>query len=126
MYYITQNKTGLITGRYTSDIHRDNIPADAVEVTEEIFNASIQMYRPALVNGKLVELPPEPLTAEQLTQQAISNAKALLNSTDWIMAKYTDLVVMQKLMTEEEFNTKYTDILVQRNNARVALNHIDK
>jgi hypothetical protein len=83
MYYITQNEKGLIIGRYTSDIHGDTIPADVVEVSEEIFNASIQMQRPALVNGKLVELPPEPLTSEPLTQARISELKSLLASTDF-------------------------------------------
>jgi hypothetical protein len=37
------------------------------------------------------------------------------------MEKYTDLVVIQKFMTEEEFNTKYVDVLKQRNDAREVL-----
>jgi hypothetical protein len=81
MYYITQDEKGLITGRYTSGIHGDNIPDDAVEVTEEVFNASMQMQRPALINNELVELPPEPLTPEQLTQQAKSAVYVLLDKT---------------------------------------------
>jgi hypothetical protein len=121
MYYITQNENGLITGRYTSDIHGDNIPADAIEVTEDVFNISMQMQRPSLVNNKLVELPSEQLTPEQLAEQAIANAKSLLSSTDWIMAKYTDLVVVQKLMTDADFNTEYATELAQRNAAREVL-----
>ena len=82
MYYITQDKTGLITGRYTTEIHGDNIPQDAVEVEKELFDASIQMQRPALVNGELVELPlPEP-TQEQLAQQAKAKAQTYLDKTD--------------------------------------------
>jgi hypothetical protein len=121
MYYITQNEKGLITGRYLTDIHVDSIPVDAIEVTEELFNASIQMCHPALVNNKLVELPPDTPTPEQLAEQVIANAKTLLASTDWIMVKYIDLVTVQKLMTKEEFNTKYADVLKQRNDAREAL-----
>lgn len=81
MYYITQDEKDLITARYTKDIHGDNIPDDAVEVSETIFNASIQMQRPALINGELVELPPEAPTPEQLAQQAKSAIYALLDQT---------------------------------------------
>lgn len=81
MYYMTQDEKGLITGRYLTDIHGDNIPTDAIEVSEEVFNASIKMQRPALINGELVELPPEPPTQDQLAQQAKSAVYALLDET---------------------------------------------
>jgi hypothetical protein len=69
---------------------------------------------------------PEPqFTDEELAAnqkaKAVSDAKSLLASTDWIMTKYTDLVVIQKLMTDTDFNTKYADVLKQRNDAREAL-----
>jgi hypothetical protein len=83
MYYITKNKDGLITGRYISSIHGESIPADAIEVEEEIFNVSIQMQRPAFVNDELVELPPEQPTSEQLTQNRTNELKLLLSSTDF-------------------------------------------
>jgi hypothetical protein len=81
MYYITKDKDGLITGRYLTSIHGDNIPSNAVEVSEDIFNASIQMQRPALINDELVELPPDAPTPEQLTQQAKSAVYGLLDQT---------------------------------------------
>jgi hypothetical protein len=81
MYYIEKEKNGLITGRYLTSIHGDNIPSNAVEVSEDIFKASIQMQRPALINGELVELPPEAPTPEQLTQQAKSAVYGLLDQT---------------------------------------------
>jgi hypothetical protein len=69
---------------------------------------------------------PEPeFTEEELAAKekakAISDARALLASTDWILSKYTDLVVIQKLMTDADFNTKYADVLKQRNDAREVL-----
>jgi hypothetical protein len=69
---------------------------------------------------------PEPqFTDEELAaiqkEKAVSDARALLASTDWIMAKYIDLVVVQKLMADTDFNTKYADVLKQRNDAREAL-----
>jgi hypothetical protein len=69
---------------------------------------------------------PEPeFTDEELASiqksKTVSDARTLLASTDWAMAKYIDLVVVQKRMTEDEFNTKYADVLKQRNDAREAL-----
>jgi hypothetical protein len=69
---------------------------------------------------------PEPkFTDEELAAnqkaKAISDAKSVLASTDWIMTKYTDLVVVQKLMTDAEFTTKYATELAQRNAAREVL-----
>jgi hypothetical protein len=66
------------------------------------------------------EFTEEELAANQKAK-AVSDAKSVLASTDWIMAKYTDLVVIQKLMTDAEFNAKYATELAQRNDAREAL-----
>lgn len=81
MYYITMNENNLITGRYLTEIHGDKIPLNAVEVSEDVFNASIQMQRPALIKGELVELPPEAPTPEQLAEQAKSAVYTLLDQT---------------------------------------------
>ncbi len=81
MYKITLAENGLITGRYLTDIHGDNIPDDAVEITEELFSLSIYMQRPALINGELVELPPEAPTPEQLSALVKSAVYALLDET---------------------------------------------
>jgi hypothetical protein len=66
------------------------------------------------------EFTEEELAANQKAK-AVSDARALLASTDWILSKYTDLVVIQKLMTDTDFNTKYADVLKQRNDAREVL-----
>lgn len=41
-----------------------------------------------------------------------------LDKTDWIAAKYTDEVVINSVMTDAEFKTKYADVLTQRQQAR--------
>lgn len=81
MHYITQDKTGLITARYLDSIHGDNIPQDAIEVSEALFNASIQMQRPALVNGELIELPLPLPTQDELAQQTKSTVYQCLDTT---------------------------------------------
>jgi hypothetical protein len=82
--------------------------------------------REAILNWIADGNTPEPeFTDEELAAnqkaKAISDAKSILSSTDWIMAKYIDLVIVQKLMTEEDFNTKYATELAQRNAAREVL-----
>jgi hypothetical protein len=62
----------------------------------------------------------EELAANQKAK-AISDAKAVLASTGWVIEKYTDLVVLQKLMIDTDFNAKYADVLKQRNDAREVL-----
>jgi len=110
MHYITKDNKGLITGRYLTDVHGDNIPTDAIEVSEAIFNASIQMQRPALISGELVELPPEAPTPEQLAEQANAEAKAYLASTDWYVTRQSETGVAIP-----------TDVLEARAKARALL-----
>jgi hypothetical protein len=74
----------------------------------------------AIGNTLEPEFTKDELATNEKTK-ALSDARALLLSTDWIMAKYIDLVVIQKLMTDTDFNTKYADVLKQRNDARELL-----
>jgi hypothetical protein len=82
--------------------------------------------RAAILNWIKEGNTPEPqFTDEELAAnqkaKAVADAKSVLSSTDWIITKYTDLVVAQKLMTDAEFNAKYATELAQRNAAREAL-----
>lgn len=45
-------------------------------------------------------------------------SQAYLGETDWIAAKYTDEVVINSVMTDAEFKTKYADVLTKRQQAR--------
>ena len=47
-------------------------------------------------------------------------SQSYLDSTDWIAAKYTDEVVINAVMTDTEFKSKYADILIKRQEARDA------
>lgn len=40
--------------------------------------------------------------------------------------KYIDVVLINKTMTEEEFNSKYYDILLKRNEYREIINTIEE
>lgn len=63
----------------------------------------------------------EELYQEMLLVKVKAEAEAVLNATGWIIEKYTDLVAIQQVMTNEEFNAKYADVLAKRNEARELL-----
>jgi hypothetical protein len=86
------------------------------------YSIEAEEYKQWLSEGNTPEpqFTDEELAANQKAK-AVADAKSVLSSTDWIITKYTDLVVVQKLMTDAEFNTKYATELAQRNDAREAL-----
>jgi hypothetical protein len=63
MKKIVFDANGKLTARYDSEIHGDNIPAEAVEVSDEVFFATINEQDGdwRLVDGEIVKLdfPPE-------------------------------------------------------------------
>lgn len=83
MYYSKQ--TG---GFYAQEIHGDNIPSDAMEITAEQHAELLQGQSEgkrieADENGYPILVDPPAPTAEQLAAHARSKRDALLRSTDW-------------------------------------------
>jgi hypothetical protein len=75
--------TNLLTARYDSYINGDNIPAEAMVVTDELFYQTINEQDGiwSLVDGEIVKLPfPEP-TPEELMNQAVHAVKQKLQAT---------------------------------------------
>ena len=94
-------------GFYDAAIHGDKIPADAVEITAEDHAALMDGQS----NGKLIDFDeagypfladPAPPTEEQLQQQANTEARAYLASTDWyvIRLQETGEPVPEDILTE--------------------------
>lgn len=54
----------------------------------------------------------------------LAEAYAYLASTDWVTNKYVDVVTINKTMTDEEFNAKYSEVLVNRASARTFINEV--
>lgn len=85
-------KDGKLVTRYDSEIHGDAIPADAMEVSDEVFFQTINETDGlwSMVNGNIVKLPlPEP-TSEELQAQANAEARAYLASTDWYVVRFAE------------------------------------
>ena len=87
MFYSKQ--TG---GFYDTAIHGDNIPADAVEITDEEHQALLEGQSNGKViaadkNGKPVLKDPPTPTAEELQAQKNAEARAYLASTDWYVVR---------------------------------------
>lgn len=79
-------------GFYSREIHGDNIPPDAVEITTEEHAALLDGQSQGKViaadaDGRPVLQDPPPLTAEQLQSQANAEARAYLAGTDWYIIR---------------------------------------
>lgn len=55
----------------------------------------------------------------------IAEAKQYLSETGWIWEKYSRNVLSLQDMTDAEFKTKYTDIIVLQEEARVLINTLE-
>lgn len=60
---------------------------------------------------------------ESLTTQ-INEAKNYLNETSWIWEKFNRNVLLLKDLSNEEFNTKYQDIILQQEESRVLIKNL--
>ena len=67
-YYIDINENRKIVGRYLDSIHGENIPSTAQEVTEEVFNTSIQENHNYL-NEDLTTCIKDVRTSEEIEEQ---------------------------------------------------------
>ena len=90
--HILFNELGVLCARYDSEIHGDNIPAEAVEVEDALFFQTINEPDGvwSLVDGAIVKLPlPDP-TTEELQAKTNAEARAYLSSTDWYVTRFAE------------------------------------
>ena len=92
-YYIDIDSNRKILGRYLLSFHRENIPSTAQEVTEEVFNTSIQENHNYLSEELVTELrdmrTPEQIAEEERlaklpSQEEILNDKITLKAIELI------------------------------------------
>ena len=84
------------------------------------FTVNDGVYYPAELNDAMVALK-----AKEDTDNQIAEAKAYLNDTMWINDKYTDVVLINKLMTDEEYKDKYSLEYQKRAEARALINSLE-
>ena len=81
-YYIDIDENRKILGRYLLSIHGENIPNSAQEVTEEVFNTSIQENHNYLSEELVTELR-DLRTVEEIAEQErlekLPNQEEVLN-----------------------------------------------
>ena len=81
-YYIDIDENRKILGRYLRTIHGENIPNTAQEVTEEVFNTSIQEGYNYL-NEDLTTCIKDVRTAEEISYEASFSSQAELNNMEF-------------------------------------------
>ena len=81
-YYIDIDENRKILGRYLLSFHRENIPNTAQEVSEEVFNTSIQENHNYLSEDLVTELR-DMRTVEEIAEQErlekLPNQEEVLN-----------------------------------------------
>ena len=63
-----------------------------------------------------------PKTDEQILAERVAEAKAYLLATDYVTAKYNDMVTVTGSMTKAAFLAQYADVYAQRAEARAVIN----
>lgn len=105
------------SGFYSRDIHGDNIPADAVEITAEQHAALLEGQSQGKIisadeNGHPILIDPPPLTAEQI-QEAVTAARAAayVKESDPLFFKYQRGEVLKEewLAKVAEIKARYPD-----------------
>lgn len=128
MKYAKLSKDGEALGFYDDEIHGASIPADAVEITEDQWQALLMPRRRAVVRGgKVIEVEdvPEPVEDRQRTARAriddaAGRARArLLGDGKLIEVEY--LVVAEEARKASKPSTKESDIVKASDSWRAAL-----
>ena len=96
-YYINIDSSRKILGRYLLSIHGENIPNTAQEVSEEVFNTSIQENHNYLGEDLVTELR-DMRTAEEIAEQ---ERLAKLPSEEEVLNAKIEMKAI-KLLTELE------------------------
>lgn len=107
----------LTGGFYSNDIHGDNIPEDAVEITAEHHAALLEDQSQGKIisadeNGYPILIDPPPMTAEQI-QEAVTAARAAayVKESDPLYFKYQRGEVLKEdwMAKVAEIKARYPD-----------------
>lgn len=90
-------------------------------------NTDYEEYKLWLAGGNTPEpeFTDEEIRSNDLNKQ-IQEAKTYLSETSWIWEKYSRNVLSLKDITQEEFNTKYQDIIIAQEEARLNINKYEQ
>ena len=97
-YYINIEENRRIVGRYLDSIHGENIPSTAQEVTEEVFNTSIQENHNYL-NDDLISEIRDVRTVEEIAEE---ERLAKLPSQEEIQKTKIEIVALDLILTLKE------------------------
>lgn len=108
-------------------VERDLIPKKVVGIKEDggqIFDGHVKYILSKIENGKyLIDTDRSDRDDEiNVLEAKIEESKKYLESTSWIVEKYTDIVTILETMTKEEFKAKYAEEFKQRSEARKTIN----
>lgn len=89
-------------------------------------NREYELIKEWLAQGNVPEpeFTEEELKIKEINSQ-IQEAKQYLRETGWIWEKYNRNVLVLKDMTSEEFNIKYSNVIVKQEEYRALINELE-
>lgn len=114
-------------GWYDSAIHL-KIPTPNIKVTDEIWQEALNINANYYEDGRFIVKDFRAFEEIQISalNKQIQEAKAYLSDTSWIWEKYSRNVLSLKELTDEEFQTKYQDIILSQEEARLNINKYEQ
>lgn len=122
-YNLTKNRP------YIYELDKNDFADHILTVEGEEYDQLMSLlkngHEVAIENEKVIAVPIKKYKQETYDQIKINQeAYDILAATDWITNKYVDVVLVRGLMTKEEFDIKYKDILDSRQAARDSIKNI--
>jgi len=124
------NEAGFIKARF----YDDNTKLSGNNVIKLPDNVEIDPNKEyAYINNKVIEISYnkdehkkyfEPDKIDRINM-LINESKSYMSSTDYIISKYNELVVITQSISDTDFKIKYKDILDKRNTTRELINNLE-
>jgi len=121
MKYAVFDENGFPKAFYDKAIHGDNIPAEAIEITEEQWQEFINNQgrrKWDFENKRVVEYTPPPPSFEEVKERANSLRKSkvssLLSQTDYVLLKLQEAQIEGDTDRYNALLQQYSGVLAQR------------
>lgn len=122
-YIINYNEQGKILGFAKGDTDLNIKVSNAIWFEAQSFNKII-VNSENISFDKIDWRTDDEIRKEEINTQT-QEAKAYLADTGWIWEKYNRNVLVLKDMTDEEFYTKYLEIITKQESCRTLINELE-
>ena len=116
-YMVLENN--VVIAYYSNEIS-DNIPKDAIEISQNLYEELLKFSQPRLKNNKTADFDIDDfeeniieVSADEIKQMRCQQAQKYLKDTDYVVIK-----MMEYSITNQKIDNDYSDILQERERCR--------